>query len=51
MAEPELLEFRLGLGRRFADQWVHPRSESKHDSPNVYKRPSISLEVNMFFDT
>src|SRR5471032_580478 len=49
IAELELLEFRLGPGRRFGDQCVHSKSKSKRDPLKVYKRSATSLKVNAFF--
>src|SRR5260370_3096505 len=46
IAQVQLLEFRLRPGRRFGDQGVRSKAESKRETPTVYKRCSMSLKVN-----
>jgi len=46
VAKVQLLEFRLCLGRRFRDQGVRSKAESKRQTPTAYKRGAMSLKVN-----
>lgn len=46
VAKVQLLEFRLCPGRRFGDQGVRSKAESKRETPTVYKRCCMSLKVN-----
>ena len=46
VAQVQLLEFRLRPGRRFGEQGVRSKAESKRETPTVYKRGSMSLKVN-----
>lgn len=49
VAKVQLLEFHLRPARRFGDQGVRSKAESKRETPTVYKRCSMSLKVNELF--